>query len=132
MTMARDETAEHIKPLQGSIVRRYKCHAAVAAGELVMKNGDNDEVTPAIGTAVILAPAGVAINAGAAAGDYIDVVIFGPVVCVTGATAGTLCYATDTAGEPGVAADTHTKDTVFGYFENATTLFVRPQIVDFS
>ena len=56
----------------------------------------------------------------------------GPVVCLLDATKGALCYATNTAGEPGESGGTHTKDTIFGYNESATVLFVRPQIKDFS
>ncbi len=131
MAIARDTTAEHIKPLEGAIVRRYTAHAAIDAGALVACNSDG-EAAEAVATSVILAPLGVAINAAVAASDKVDVVVHGPVVCLTGATKGALVYGTNTAGEPGESGDTHTKDTIFGYAESATVLFVRPQIKDFS
>lgn len=129
MAASRDTTAEHIKPLAGAIVRRYTAGAAIAAGELVAMQSDG-YVDPAIGTAVVLAPVGVAIAAAAAAGDPVDVVVYGPVLCLSGATIGGLIYISDTAGEPSETAGT--KDTVYGYAESATVLFVRPQVIDFS
>jgi hypothetical protein len=132
MAIARDTTAANIKPLDGAIVRRFTAHAAIAAGELVAKNGDSNEVAAAIGTSVILAPVGVAIAAAAAAGDIVDVVVFGPVQCNTGATPGALVYCSDTAGEPAEVGGTHTKDTVFGLSESSTVMFVRPQVINFS
>jgi len=132
MTIARDTTAEHIKPLEGAIVRRYIAHAAIDAGALVAKNADASESAEAVATSVILAPLGVAINAAVSAGDYVDVVVFGPVVCLTGATPGLNVYASNTAGEPAESGGTHTKDTIFGYSESATVLFVKPQIISFS
>lgn len=132
MAIGRDTTAEHIKPLEGAIARRFKSHAAIDAGALVAKNGDADEVAETDASAVILAPVGVAIQAASGAGEWIDVVVYGPVVCLTGATVGANVYATNTAGEPGESGDTHTKDTVFGYNINSTTMFVQPQIKDWS
>jgi hypothetical protein len=132
MTIARDSTAEHIKPLEGAIVRRYVAHAAIDAGALVAKNSDASEAAEAVASAVILAPLGVAINAATAAGDPVDVVVLGPVVCLTGATPGLNVYVSNTAGEPAESGGTHTKHTIWGYSESATVLFVQPQIIDFS
>jgi len=131
MAASRDTTAEHIKPLQGAIVRKYTAGATVAAGELVQKNGDASEVIPAVATAVILAPVGVAIQA-AAENERLDVVVYGPVLCLSGATVGGLIYGTNTDGEPGESGGTHTYHTVFGYAETATILFVQPQVISFS
>ena len=40
MAIARDTTADNIKPLNGAIIRRFTAGAAVAAGEIVsMQNG---------------------------------------------------------------------------------------------
>lgn len=132
MSIARDTTAEHIKPLEGAKVRRFTAHAAIDAGALVAKNGDSNEVAEAVATAVILAPAGVAINAAASAGDPVDVVTSGAIYCNTGATPGALVYCSNTAGEPAEVGGTHTKDTVFGYSITANIMFVRPQVIDFS
>lgn len=130
MAASRDTTAEHIKPLEGAIVRRFKAAATIAAGELVNKTSTANEVTPTDTTSVaVVAPVGVAIQ-GVASGDWLDVVVFGPVVCLSGATVGGLIYGSDTAGEPSETAGG--KDVVFGFAETATILFVRPQVIDFT
>ena len=66
----------------------------------------------------------------AAAGARVDVVVFGPVQCLTGATVGATVYATDTAGEPGETAGT--KTAIAGWNESATVLFVSPVKVSLS
>ncbi len=62
--------------------------------------------------------------------DVVDLVHWGPVVCMTGATIGARIYASDTAGE--YAETAGTKDVLLGYAETATVLFFKSQIVDFS
>ena len=57
-------------------------------------------------------------------------VVHGPVSSITGGTPGLLVYGSDTAGE--VSETAGTKDTIIGYNESATVLFVQPQIVDLS
>jgi hypothetical protein len=81
------------------------------------------KVDPSDSTAAKMPVLGVAIGAGAD-GGRIDVVVFGPVVCLTGATPGALVYNSTTAGEPleSVAGN----QTVAGVAESATVLFVRP------
>jgi hypothetical protein len=122
MAIARDTTAANVKPLEGAIVRRFTAGAAVAAGELVSMQADG-KVDPSDSTAAKMPVLGVAIGAGAD-GGRIDVVVFGPVVCLTGATPGALVYNSTTAGEPleSVAGN----QTVAGVAESATVLFVRP------
>ncbi|HJW82827.1 MAG TPA: hypothetical protein VJ754_00855 [Anaerolineae bacterium] len=130
MTIARDTTAEHIKPLEGAIVRRYIAGAAIAAGEIVALQSDG-YVDPAIGTSFAGAfVTGIALQAASAAGERIDVVTYGPVVCLTGATVGAFVYVSDTAGEPSESVGT--KDVIVGFNESATVLFVRPQFIDLS
>lgn len=130
MAAARDTTVANIKPLDGAIVRRFTAGAAIEPGELVCMQSDG-YIDPAIGTSVAAAQTlGVALtprNQGTAyaAGDVVDVVTFGPVKCMTGATVGALIYVTDTAGELGESAGT--KATIAGIAESATVLFVRPQ-----
>lgn len=125
MPAARDTTAKNIKPLTGAIVRRYTAGATIAPGELVAMASDG-KVDPANATTITLAAVlGVALGDGDLAdGDRVDVVVSGPVQCLTGATVGALVYATNTAGEPAETAGT--KTSVAGIAESETVLFVRP------
>ncbi len=127
MAIARDTTAANIKPLEGAIVRRGVAGDTIAAGEIVEMQSDG-YWDPAIGTAVVM-NGGIALQA-AAAGDTIDIVAFGPVKALTGATPGAIVYVSDTAGEPSETAGT--KSAVIGYAESATVLFVNFQTVAFS
>lgn len=130
MAIARDTTAANIKPLEGAKVRRYIAGSAIAPGELVTMSSDS-YIDPAIGTSVAAAQVwGVALaprNQGTAyaSGDAVDVVIDGPVQCLTGATPGAIVYISDTAGEPSESPGT--KAAIAGYAESATILLVRPQ-----
>lgn len=129
MSIARETTANLIKPLEGAIVRRYTAGGTIAAGNLVSLNSSGQAVkanTTSITLATIL---GVALTA-AASGDRIDVVVSGPVLCLSGATKGAIVYGTDTAGEPGESAGT--KTSVAGFNESDTVLFVRPYQTVFS
>ena len=125
MAIARNTTAETIKPLNGAIIRRYTAGAAVEAGEIVSMQSDG-YVDPANTTSAAQKVVGVALQAASAAGQTIDVVVFGPVVCVTGATPGAIIHASDTAGEPAESAGTAAGIT--GFAESATVVFVRPEV----
>jgi hypothetical protein len=125
MAIARDTTADNIKPLNGAIIRRFTAGAAVAAGEIVSMQSDG-YVDPANTTSAAQKVMGVALQAAAAAGQVIDVVVFGPVVCVTGATPGATIHASDTAGEPAESAGTN--GGITGIAESATVVFVRPEV----
>lgn len=127
MAIARDTTAANIKPLEGAIMRRGVLGDTTAAGEVVELQSDG-YWDPANAAAVIM-NGGIAIQGGVA-GDTIDIVAFGPVKCVTGATPGAIVYVSDTAGEPAETAGT--KSAVIGYAESATILFVNFQTVAFS
>lgn len=127
MAIARDTTAANIKPLEGAIVRRGTAGATVAAGEIVELQSDG-YWDPADASAVVM-NGGIALQA-ASSGGVLDVVVFGPVKCLTGATPGAIVYASDTAGEPAETAGT--KSAVIGYAESATVLFVNFQTVAFS
>ena len=134
MAASRDTAAANVKALEGAIIQRFTAGAAIEAGEIVSMSSDT-YVDPAIGTGVVLSAVGIALpnNGGdpaSAEGDVVDVVTHGPVVCLSGATVGALIYVSDTAGEPSETAGT--KDTVIGFAQSATVLFVRPQIIDFS
>ncbi len=127
MAFGRDTTAEHIKPLEGARLRRYTAGATIAAGEIVslMADGyvDPADTTAMTGSCVV----GIAIQA-AVAGQRLDVVVAGPVVCLLEATPAALYYASDTPGEP--SATVGTKDVLVGYAESATVLFVRIEFID--
>lgn len=127
MAFGRNTTAELIKPLAGAIVRRYTAGATIAAGEIVsmMADGYVDPANTAAFTGGVVV--GIALTA-AAAGDRVDVVVHGPVVCLTDGTPATLVYASDTAGEP--AESVGTKGVLVGITESATVLFVRPEFID--
>jgi len=124
MAIARDTTAANIKPLYGSIVRRYTSGDAVAAGEVVALQSDG-YVDPADCTSAADEVIGIAIQVAAAAGVQIDVVAFGPVKCLTGATPGVTVWNSTTAGEP--LQTTAGNQTAVGYAESATVLFVLPE-----
>lgn len=126
MALARETDSKLVKPLDGAIVRRFTAGSAIEAGEAVAMAADG-AIDPADASAITLAMAlGVAIGPGDyAAGDRVDVVTFGPVVCMTGATIGDVVYVTDTAGEPSHTAGT--KVSILGMPESATVLFVSPQ-----
>ena len=129
MAFGRLTTAESIKPLEGHITRRYTAGATIAAGEIValMADGyvDPADTSAFTGACVV----GIALKA-AVAGDRVDVVVYGPVVCLTDGTPANLVYASDTAGEPSETVGT--KDVLVGFTESASVLFVRPQFIDFS
>ena len=125
MSIARDTTATNIKPLGPAIVDRYTSGAAIAAGELVSLQSDGyiDPSDSASADPVV----GVAVQAAAGAGEVIDVVVFGPVLCLSGATKGAVVFNSTTAGEP-----THTDDgnvTAAGYAKTDTILFVQPEYI---
>jgi hypothetical protein len=129
MAIARDTTAANIKPLEGAIVRKFTAGATIAAGEIVVMMADG-YVDPAnTGAFTGCMVLGIALTE-AASGNKVDVVVFGPVKCVTGATPAALVYASDTAGEPSESVGT--KDVAIGFAESATVLFVRPQFIDLS
>lgn len=127
MAIARDTNAANIKPLEGAIVRRYTAGTTIAAGELVTMQSDG-YVDPT-NTGAVQNIAGVALQ-GVVSGQRVDVVVFGPVKCLTGATVGATVYGSDTAGEPAETAGT--KTTIAGWAESATVLFVSPVKVSLS
>jgi len=127
MAAAVDSVAEHIKPLEGATVRRGTLGATTSAGMPVTLQSDTYWDPTDSSTAVLTVA--IAVQGGVA-GDRVDLVFAGPVLCMTGATPGTLIFASDTAGGLGEAVGT--KDTIIGFAETATILFVQPQIIDLS
>lgn len=130
MAATLETVAEHVKPLQGAIIRRYTAGAAVTAGAPVyldssgyVQMGDSDAVAT---NAVI----GCAVQGATASGERIDVVIYGPINNMTAATPGALVYTQATAGALGESAGT--KTTIIGKAESATILLVQPSIISLS
>ncbi|MFH1605033.1 MAG: hypothetical protein ABIH03_14135 [Pseudomonadota bacterium] len=124
MTIARDTTASNIKPLSGSIVRRHTSGDAVAAGEIVSLQDDGYVDPSNMGSGADEA-IGIAVQAAAAAGEVIDVVVFGPVKCLTGATPGKTVFNSASAGEP--TETDASNETAIGYAKSTTVLFVLPE-----
>ncbi len=123
MAFGRETVAANIKPLEGSIIRRYTAGAAIAVGELVSMSSDG-YIDPSDSTAAKNPVLGVSVQAATAAGERLDVVVFGPVRCLIDATPGGLIYNSTTAGEP--LETTAGNQTAAGFAESATVLFVRP------
>jgi hypothetical protein len=116
-----------IKPLNGAIIRRGTLGTTVTKGDPVTMQSDgfwdpSDASTVQLNVAV-------AVQGGVVT-DEVDIVVRGPIQCLSGATPGALVYVSDTAG--GYDTASGTKGTVVGYAESATVLFVQPQIIDFS
>ena len=124
MAIARDTTAANIEPKEGAIVRRYTAGATIAAGEIVSMQSDG-YVDPSDSTSAAQMIVGIALAA-AVAGDRVDVVIFGPTECLTGATIGGAVDASTPAG--GGAQTTAGNQKQVGWAESATVLFVRPLV----
>lgn len=131
MALGRPTNLALIRPLGSgdnkAFVRKGTLGATTEAGEVVALQSDG-KWDPAIATGVVKT-VGIAVQSGGD-GDAIDIVTYGPVECMTGATIGGLIYVSDTAGEPAETAGT--KTTIIGYAETATILFVRPQVVSLS
>ena len=129
MAIGRDTTLANIKPLAGAIVRRYTAGGAIIPGELVSMSSDG-KVDPTNTTSAAQKVVGVALPNGTTAAfadtDIIDVVVHGPVQCVTGGTPGAQLFGSDTAGEPAESAGTN--DSRAGWVESATVVFISPYL----
>ncbi len=119
--------AAAVKPLEGAIVRRIRLGATVTAPSPVTLQTDGKwdgtDTSAAQLTVVVAIQSGVDT-------DYVDAVVYGPILALSGATIGALVYGADAAG--GFETAVGTADFVIGYAETATILFVQPQIIDFS
>ena len=128
MSIARTSAAnsELVKPLEGAKVRRYTAGATILPGELVSMQSDGF-VDPADTTSAAQAVVGVAIKGGLITA-IVDIVIFGPVVCITGGTPGATVFASDTAGEPAETAGSNYG--LLGRVDAANIVFVNPQVFE--
>ncbi len=118
-----------IKPLTGAQVRRYTAGAAVTAGWPVYLDSAG-AIRKASGTAAATNRVAGVVLTTLASGDRGDVVVKGPVFCLTGATPGSILLVMNTAG--GMDHTGGTKKTVVGVAETAEILFVRPRMSDLS
>lgn len=123
MSIARDTTAANIRPLKNAVKERFVCGATVAAGELVSLQTDG-YVDPSDSTSAADMVTGVALKAGST-GDTIDVVVYGPVQCLTDATIKGTVFNSTTAGEPTQTDSGNV--TAAGWAKTATVLFVDPE-----
>jgi hypothetical protein len=127
MAFQRETAAELVKPLEGAVIRRYTAGDTIEAGEIVAMSADG-YIDPANTTDFTIAcVVGIALQ-DVVVTQRVDVVVHGPVLCCSGGAAGTLVYATDTAGEPSVTAGS--KVVLVGVMETASVLFVRPEFID--
>ena len=129
MALTMDTTAEHIKPLEGAITRRFTCGSTVVAGTPVTMSSDGFVDPSDASDATLSFCIGIALQGGLV-GERIDVVVFGPCICVTGMTIGALVYVSDTVGEFSQTAGT--KTTIVGYAESAAIIFVNIKYVSLS
>lgn len=119
--------ASAVKPLEGAIVRRGTLGATVTAPSPVTLQSDGK--WDGTDTSAAQLTVAIAVQSGVD-GDEVDLVTYGPVLALSGATIGSLVYGSDTAGAFDTAVGT--KDLKIGYAETAAILFVDPQIIDFS
>lgn len=126
MTLAVETDLTKIKALRGSIVRPYACGAVVTAGSPValdssgyVQHADGNSSDP-----VADMVHGITLQTTTAAGQRVDVVVYGPVWCMTGATPGGYVYISDTVALPDHSS---TSNGLIGIAETANILFVRPQ-----
>lgn len=129
-------TASAVRPLEGSITRRYTAGASGNVGDLVAPQSDTywdpaDADTLALSQArgVVVAVNGQPGATAFVAGDRIDVVVFGPVAWGASMTVPGRVYASTTAGKGDQTAPATTGDYPFivGWAEQANILFVDPQ-----
>lgn len=124
-------TAADVRPLPGCIIRRFVAGATIDIGAPVYMSAA-DTVTEAIGTSVAAAAVvGVAVGtpdggSSAASGEYVDVVLLGPVAGFT-ATYGTYYYISDVAGVMNTTAGT--ASTIVGQGLSTSVLLVRPTVI---
>ena len=129
MAATVETVAEHVKPLEGSVVRRYTAGSTLVAGQPVTLAADGF-IDPSDGSDATLSFCKGIVLTDAVVTDRVDVVVFGPVQCMTAATVGALIYVSDTGGA--LAESAGTKSTIIGQADSATVLFVNPQPITLS
>lgn len=130
-------TAADVRALNGAIIRRGMAGGSGYIGNLVYldsmngwKQADaNASQGAAMGRGIVVA-SGSDGKTNFAAGDKIDIVVFGPVDGFTGMTPGGTVYNSSTAGAVADAAPSETGDDwdfIVGWAESASVVFVHPQ-----
>ncbi len=122
-------TAGDVRPLTGAITRRLKAGGTLALGDAVYLDSNGELQKCAGGAVASSVCVGVVVSAPEggttiAAGDYVDVVVLGPVTGFSSMTPGTHVWVSDTAGR--LSSVVGTKSGVIGIAESATTVLVRP------
>lgn len=128
--------AASVRPLEGCIIRRFTAGEAMTPGQPVYMSGNNtvslcDASAVATNKCIGLVVSNSSGATSFAAGEKVDVVLFGPVTGFSAnLAADTVVYTDDDAG---VLADAvGTKGCMVGIGLNTSTLLVRPQIIDFA
>lgn len=128
-------TAAAVKPMNGALTRRGTAGAAGTVGNAVYLDGANgwkpadaDALASAQARAIVVGVNG-QVGAGAfAAGDRLDLVLYGPVTYGAGMTPGGRVFVSTTAGACDQTAPAAAGDYPFaiGWAEAADVLFVAP------
>jgi len=127
-------TAADVRPLPGSIVRRFDAGGTVTAGQAVYIVDDGDIEAADADAEASSQARGIAVadcdgGSSFAAGDAVDVVTLGPVAGFSSMSEGEPAYVSTTAGAIDQTAPAATGDYPFvlGYAESTAILFVMPQ-----
>jgi hypothetical protein len=126
----------NVRPLNGCVIRRAVAAGALAYGDVVYITSATTYDLPTVdkiagGALATSNPYGIVVSTNnpgatsiAAAGEVVDVVVFGPVTGYSGMTPGASIWASDTAGRLSSVVGTHSG--FVGTAETAVTVFVRP------
>lgn len=136
--MAAIAAASNPRPLDTTtVVRRYKAAATtITAGEAVYVSANDTVAIADKDTEANAQAIGVALETPTAAGQWIDIAVYGAVTGYSGLTAGKMLWVLDDGGmtetfNGGAAANGDLASGDFavrvGYAINATSIFVSPQ-----
>lgn len=133
-------TAALVRPAPGAVIKRKKAYEALAPGNAVYLKSDDTvakadadaEATAQVVGIVISVPNG---GEACAAGDNVDICVFGEVFGFTSLTPGALAYASTTAGAIADAAPAGSSGDylyIVGRAWTAGSIFVNPFTTDFA
>ena len=131
-------TAADVRPLPGCIIRRFVAGGTISVGEPVylsaadtVSRADADATSTSFAIGVMVAVMNPATAGQAASGEYVDVVLKGPVAGYsTNMAHNILLYVDDDAGV--ISTATGTRTTVIGTGLSASVLMVSPDWVTLS
>ena len=128
-------TAADVRPLEGSVTRRYVAGEALNVGKSVYIASADNKVYLSDGDVSAEAARAIGVvcesfdgETSIAADDPASVVVFGPVSGFSSASPGSYGYVSNTAGAIDTAAGTYS--FILGYFETDTIFFVNPGVDD--